>query len=396
MRNVFLKRLCSLRTKQNTTEPPDLDAMIKNMLKKWRTIFHGNKTEKTPYQQGGILLVLCLIIGLWFLSGIFIVQAAERAVILRFGRYVKTVGPGPHWIPRFIDSQFTVNQQKIDTYYYDAEMLTLDENIVSVAVAVQYRILDLRAYLFNVVNPVLSLQQATASALRQVLGNTTLDAVLTSGRDQVRAQVQQQLENILDFYQTGIVVTDVALQPAKAPEEVKDAFDDAIKAQEDEQRYINQAQAYEKKVVPIAQGQAQRLIAAAEAYQQQVKLKAQGDTQRFLTVLAEYEKAAKVTRERLYLATMEGVLSRTTKVLIDLDKSNNLVYLPLDKLLPNANLIEKQLEPAPLKPSSPVKMQPNKGRGTSRTSESEYTDAVRRSNRLMDRYNKRNLQGEIQ
>lgn len=264
-------------------------------------------------------------------------QPAERSVVLRFGRYLETVGPGPHWIPQFIESQYKVNEQNIATYYYDAEMLTLDENIVSVAVAVQYRIADAQSYLFNVVNPVLSLQQATASALRQVLGNTTLDAVLTSGREQVRSDVQMQLEKILGFYKTGILVTNVSLQPAKAPEAVKDAFDDAIKAQEDEQRYINQAQAYEKKVIPVAQGQAQRLLAAASAYEQQVVLKAQGDTRRFLAILPEYKKAPAVTRERLYLGTMEQLMSRSSKVLVDLDKSNNLVYLPLDKLLPNSN-----------------------------------------------------------
>lgn len=378
---------------KGSSEPPDLDEIIKNIQKKWRAYFSGNKFNDSSHHGDmkgrgrGTLIIVALVICIWALSGLFIVQPAEQSVILRFGRYVETVGPGPHWIPRFIESQYKVDEQKISTYYYDAEMLTLDENIVSVAVAVQYRIADARSYLFNVINPVLSLQQATASALRQVLGNTTLDAVLTSGREQVRAHVQTQLEKILENYKTGILVTDVALQPAKAPDAVKAAFDDAIKAQEDEQRYINQAQAYEKKVIPVAQGKAQRLLASANAYQQEAVLQAQGDTRRFLAILPEYKKAPAVTRERLYLGTMEQVLSRSSKVLVDLDKSSNLVYLPLDKLLSSSskikplNALSHKIVSANETQSSPINYSPS-SRGNSN------------NNNLIARYGSRSTRGE--
>lgn len=379
---------------KGSSAPPDLDEILKKMQKKWRTYFGANKSTDGSNEEGpsgsvkGIFVIVALVLGLWFLSGIFIVQPAEQSVVLRFGGYLETVGPGPHWIPQFIESQYKVNEQKIATYYYDAEMLTRDENIVSVAVAVQYRIANARAYLFNVVNPVLSLQQATASALRQVLGNTTLDAVLTSGREKVRGDVQMQLEKILDFYNTGILVTDVSLQPAKAPEEVKAAFDDAIKAQEDEQRYINQAQAYEKNVIPVAQGQAQRLLAAAKAYEQQVVLKARGDTLRFLAILPEYKKAPAVTRERLYLSAMEQVMSRSSKVLVDLDKSNNLVYLPLDKLL-SSSATAKELSALSVTESTD-------GGEKNRGAYSESSPDASSEKDLIARYSSRSMRGESQ
>jgi len=188
------------------------------------------------------------------------VHPAENGVIQRFGRYVKTVTAGPHWIPRFIETKRIVNVEKISNFSYHAQMLTKDENIVSVAVAIKFRISNASDYLFNVVNPQTTLIQATASALRQVIGHTTLDEVLTTGRDVVRQHVQEQVEKILEIYQAGVLVVDVDLQQAKAPEEVKAAFDDAIKAQEDEQRYVNEAQAYSRGVVPIAEGHAKRVI----------------------------------------------------------------------------------------------------------------------------------------
>ena len=223
-------------------------------------------------------------------------------------------------------------------------MLTKDENIVSVAVAVQYRISNARDFLFSATNPIESLQQATASALRQTIGHTNLDKVLTTGRDQIRQEVQTQITKILTRYNTGLLITDVAIQPAKAPDEVKEAFDDAIKAQEDEQRFENQAEAYAMQVEPIAKGQTQRLIADAKAYQQQVVLNAKADVTRFLAILPEYTKAPDVTRKRLYIESVENVLQNTSKVLIDSHSSNNMFYLPLDKI------VQKSL----LKPAIPT------------------------------------------
>lgn len=319
--------------------PPDLDELINKLQQKINSFF-GRK-KKTP--AGGdattktsnfkwIWFLLFIVVLIWFLSGIFIVSPAKRAAVLRFGKYASTVGPGPHWIPRIIESRRIVNVQNISTFPYKAEMLTKDENIVSVAIAVQYRIANVRDYLFNVVDPNVSLQQATASALRQVIGQTTLDEILTTGREDAREQITQQLNDILNRYHTGLVITDVTLQPAQPPEAVTEAFDDVNKAREDEQRYVNYAKAYQQKVVPIAQGRAARIAREAEAYQQQVILDAKAKTVRFLALLPQYERAPVVTRERLYLDAITAVLSKSTPIVVD-TKGGNVMYLPLDKIL---------------------------------------------------------------
>lgn len=325
--------------------PPDLEAILRNLRKKLNQLLNKNTGDKgdsssspSPSKLGnvGISTILVLVVLAWILWGIFIVNPAEQAVILRFGKYVGTVGPGPHWIPRLFESAYSINEQRISTYSYSAEMLTKDQNIVSVAVAVQYRINNARDYLFNVVNPNESLQQATASALRQVIGQTNLEQVLTSGREQIRQEIQNQLTGIIAKYQTGLIITDIAMQPAKAPDEVKSAFDDAIKAQEDEQRFENQAQAYAMQVIPIAKGQAQGLIAEAKGYQQQVVLRAQAETAPFLALLPQYQKYPLITRERMYLETIQQVLSNSSKILVDVN-TNNMFYLPLDQLLHQQN-----------------------------------------------------------
>ncbi len=318
--------------------PPDLEEMLKNFYKKIGQFFKNGSGNSglNKVKQINLSLIGGVIFLLWFLSGIFIVDPAEQTVILLFGKYQTTLGPGPHWIPRFIESAYIVNEQQISNYSYESQMLTKDENIVSVALAVQYRISNAKNYLFNVVNPSSSLQQATASALRQVIGRTTLDEVLTRGRERVRQEVTTQLNKILERYRAGLLVTDVAMQPARAPDEVKEAFDDAIKAQEDEQRFINQAQAYAMQVIPTAKGQAQRIAADANAYKEQVVLNAKGDIATFLALLPEYQKAPEVTKERLYLDTIESVLMATNKLLVNTN-GNNLFYLPFDKWLSAAN-----------------------------------------------------------
>jgi membrane protease subunit HflK len=320
-------------------QPPDLDEALKRLqetLKK--TLWRGQgkqennaSTNSTP--GGGMLagMILLIVFILWALSGIFIVDPAEQAVILRFGKYTETVGPGPHWIPRFISSKIVLNVDRVADYSYSAQMLTKDQNLVSVALAVQYRISDLQDYLFNVADPEESLQQATSSALRQVVGTTTLDQIITEGRDAWGASVQDSLVKILDRYKTGIVIVNVSPQPARAPENVQDAFDDAIKAQEDEKRFKEQARAYEARVVPIAEGNAKRIMEEAKAFASQVVLRAKGDTAEFLELLPEYTRTPFVTGERMYLDAMQQILSKSSKVIVD-SKAGNLLYLPLDKL----------------------------------------------------------------
>lgn len=339
--------------KQNGDEqgPPDLDKAFKELSQKFSGLFgkkksgnsQGSGSNDTVNMKPLLLVGFIVLIVIWIISGIFIVSPAEESVILQFGRYQSTVGPGPHWIPRFIRSETTLNVQKINNYSYSAQMLTKDQNIVDVSVAVQYQISDARDFLFNLVNPTNSVQQATASALRQVIGNTTLDQVLTSGRAVVRQNVMTQLNKVLSLYHAGIRITDVALQPAKAPAEVKDAFDDAIKAQEDEQRYQNQAQAYQNSVLPIAKGKAQRIAEEAIAYAQQTVLQAQAAVVQFNAVYSVYRNAPAVTRERMYLTAIEKVLKNTTKVFVDTKgNNNNLMYLPINKLIAKAEKSDAQ------------------------------------------------------
>jgi membrane protease subunit HflK len=319
-------------------QPPDLDEALKNLQKKLRKIFgNGSSTSKrtnnSPDKPGKFLFIMLglIIFILWALSGIFIVDPAERAAILRFGKYKETVGPGPHWIPRFIESKVVMNVDRVSDYSYSAQMLTKDENLVSVSLAVQYRINDLEAYLFNVADPQESLKQATSSALRQVVGTTTLDQIITEGREAWGSSVQDTLIKILDSYKTGIVIVNVAPQPARAPENVQDAFDDAIKAQEDEKRFKEQAFAYKARVVPIAEGNAKRISAEAKAFAEQVVLKAKGEVAEFLAILPEFNLSPAVTSERMYLDTMQQVFTQSSKIVVD-SKAGNVLYLPLDKI----------------------------------------------------------------
>jgi membrane protease subunit HflK len=330
-------------------QPPDLDEALRRFQDKLKKAFFGGGSKQSngkgpttaPKNGGflGIIAALVLFI-LWVLSGIFIVDEGEQAAILRFGRYVGTVGPGPHWIPRIISSKIVKNVERVSDYSYSAQMLTKDENLVSVSLAVQYRINDLQAYLFNVADPQESLQQATSSALRQVVGTTTLDQIITEGREAWGTNVEESLTKILEKYKTGIVIVNVSPQPARAPENVQDAFDDAIKAQEDEKRFKEQAFAYKARVVPIAEGNAKRINEEAQAYAQQVVLRAKGEIAEFLALLPQYILAPAVTSKRMYLDSIQQVLSKSSKIIVD-SKSSNVLYLPLDKLQATTDLLPK-------------------------------------------------------
>jgi modulator of FtsH protease HflK len=318
--------------------PPNLDELFAKLVRQVKA-----KAPKKASVGGGSsgdadfsLLQLSLFAGLifilWCLSGIFIVAPQERAVVLQFGKQYTVVGPGLHWLPTFIRSKTIVNVQQIYTYNYQAEMLTKDENIVDVAVSVQYRVDKAFDYLYHVINPFNSLAQATASALRQVVGHTKLDRLLTSGRILVRDQVEQQLVKTLANYRPGIDITAVNLQPAQPPKEVTAAFDDAIKAREDEQRYINQAQAYSQKVIPLARGRAARILQQSEAEKQQYIYNARGETAGFLALLPQHQRAPRVTEKRLYFAAIDHMFKNSSKVLVDAKAGNQMLYLPLDKL----------------------------------------------------------------
>ncbi|MCX7116466.1 MAG: FtsH protease activity modulator HflK [Legionellales bacterium] len=327
---------------KSKNQPPDLDEALKrlqNKLKKalfgGRRKIDGNVTDLKPSHRGMLaVVILGAAVILWALSGVFIVNPAEKAVILRFGKYVETVGPGPHWIPRIISSKMVLNVDSVSNYSYSAQMLTKDENLVAISLVVQYRIGSLEDYLFNVADPQEGLKQATSSALRQVVGTTTLDQLITEGREAWGSSVQESLIKILDLYKTGLVIVNVSPQPARAPENVQDAFDDAIKAQEDEKRFKEQAQAYVARVVPMAQGNATRILSEANAFSEQVVLRATGEVAEFLALLPQYLKSPEVTGERMYLDAMQQVLSMSSKIVVD-GKAGNMLYLPLDKLAAN-------------------------------------------------------------
>jgi membrane protease subunit HflK len=319
--------------------PPDLDALLKQYKKKLVSAIGGKKAGGPSGNDfndagNGILvgLVVTVFLILWALFGIYIVSPSERAVVLRFGKYVETVGPGPHWIPRVISTKRTVNVETVSQYAYQSEMLTKDENIISAELTVFYRISDLENYLFNIVDPTSTLQQATASTLRQVVGHSTLDDLLTTGRGKVRVDVLAQLQDTLDSYQAGVLVVDVNLQPFKPPQQVAEAFEDVIKAREDEESYINQAGAYVEKVTADARGRSARILEDAEASKREIVLQAEAAVVGYLALLPEYRKSPSVMRDRLYLGTLESVFNRTSKIFLDQQGGSPMLYLPLDKM----------------------------------------------------------------
>jgi len=291
--------------------------------------FSGNLGNK------GLGIVVCVLGAIWLASGIYVVQPAQAAVITQFGAYVKTTAPGPHWhIPWPIQSVEKVDVEEIrSTRLTNQLILTRDENIVDIDLAVQYNIKSAEDYLFNVRGPDQTLEEIVESAVREVIGATVLESVLTTGRDEVWNTTTDTLQEVLDDYEAGIFVTAVNLERAQPPEQVQAAFSDAIKAREDKERTINEARAYSNQVLPRARGDAQRALEESEAYKTRVEQAALGESERFKSLLAEYKKAPEVTRERLYLEAMETVMSNTSKVMVGGDGGNSLMYLPIDQLI---------------------------------------------------------------
>ncbi|HQY69988.1 MAG TPA: FtsH protease activity modulator HflK [Pseudomonadales bacterium] len=312
--------------------PPDLDEAFRKFREKLGGALGGGGTGDARFNSGVIGLVLLLIFGVWFYLGIYVIDEQERAVVLRFGRYHQTLDPGLNWKPRLMDQVVPVNVTKERQYASEGRMLTQDENIVELQIVVQYNISDVKSFVLNVRDPEFSLRQATESALRHVVGSTRLDQVLSEGRGQISDEVKVKLQSYLDNYGTGIQVVKITIQEARPPAQVKAAFDDVIKAKEDEERLKNEASAYANGIVPEARGRAQRMLEEAAAYRGKVVAEAQGEAQRFEKLLAEYRKAPEVTRERLYLDAVQRVMSATSKVLVDVPGGNNVLYLPLDKM----------------------------------------------------------------
>ena len=345
--------------------PPDLDEVVRKLQERLGGLFGGNKPSGNGSSGGGsgiglpggqfssraIGIVVGVLVVVWLASGIYIVEPAERGVVMRFGRYVDTTGPGPHWhIPMPIESVVKVNVDEISTFSHRAAMLTQDENIVEVELTVQSRIQDAADYLFQDQDPEKTLNDATVTVVRVTIGQSKLDYVMTEGRGAVAITIKERIQGLMDQYRTGLIVTSVNMQPAKPPDQVKAAFDDAIKAREDKERLENQAEAYSNEVLPQARGAAARILADAKAYRDKVIAESEGEASRFTAVLTQYAKAPEVTRQRLYLETMEQVFSENSKVLLDVqDGANSLLYLPVEQLMKQRQM---PVEPAPTEPVS--------------------------------------------
>ena len=334
--------------------PPDLDQILKNIRNKLAGLFGGKPggAGGESVNRYGVWLIVGVALVLWLLSGFYIVQQSERGVVLRFGKKSEITGPGGlhwHW-PYPIEHVEKVNVEQVSTLWIGRRsdksvttagadsgyMLTEDENIIVIEFSVQYKVKDPSDYLFNVRDPVSTIVQATESAVREVVGKSQLDFIMTEGQFEVADKTRVLLQQILDRYKCGIQITQVQMQKASPPDDVKAAFEDAIKAREDGDRYIQDAKAYENDIIPRARGGAARLIQEAQGYKASITARAEGDARRFTSIEREYVKAPGVTRERMYLETMEQVLSSTSKIFVDQKGGNNVLYLPLDRLVSRA------------------------------------------------------------
>lgn len=322
----------------NNQGPPDLDEALKKLQERLNSLFGGKKSggdsgNDFHLSAGALGIVGVLAAVVWGLFGFYQVDQQERAVVLRLGVYHETVMPGLRWNPPLVDEVNKINVTKVRGIASRGQMLTEDENIVDVALSVQYTVSSPADFLLKVKSPELSLEHALESSLRHVVGSSKMDQVITEGREQIAIDTQQRLQGYLDTYQSGILVAKVNIEDAQAPSQVQDAFDDVTRAKEDRERLKNEAEAYANGIIPEARGAAQRQLEEAQAYKEQVVARAQGEAQRFVNLYDEYRKAPRVTRERLYIDALEAMYSDATKVMVDVDGGNNMMYLPLDKLM---------------------------------------------------------------
>ena len=347
--------------KKNNEGPPDLDEILRKLQQKISGLLGFRPRPAGPTgpggggpgmgaaMGGGLFFIVLLVVAVWLASGFYIVEEGRRGVVLRLGKYLETTMPGPRWhVPYPIESVEVVNVSGVRTVEVgyrgnpknkqpqEALMLTDDENIVDVQFAIQYNIKSPEDYLFNNNRPDDNVLQAAETAIREVVGKSKMDFVLSQGRSEVASRVKVLMQQILDRYKTGLFITTVNLQNVQAPEQVLPAFEDVVRAGQDRERFRNEGQAYANDVVPKARGVAARLIEEANGYRQSVISTAQGDSARFRQILAEYERAPQVTRERLYLETMQQILGSTSKIVIDQTKGGNLLYLPLGELMKSA------------------------------------------------------------
>ena len=324
--------------------PPEIDEVIKKARERINSIFGGGSSgddSSGGFSMKNFTWIFVVLIFGYLTLGIYQVEEAERSVVLRLGKFQEIKGPGLRWNPPIVDNWEIVDVVRVRPHRHDALMLTKDENIVDVTVSVQYQIADPMKYVLDIRDADASLAQATESALRHVVGGSIMDDALTTGRELIAQEVRTRLQSYLDRYSTGLEVLIVNIEDSSPPNQVQEAFDDVIKAREDEVRARNEAETYANGLVPEARGEAQRMLQDAEAYKEQVISEAEGDAARFNLLLAEYQKAPDVTRNRLYLDSIQGVMSNSTKVMIDVEGGNNILYLPLDKIAQSARGVEE-------------------------------------------------------
>lgn len=323
--------------------PPDLDEVVKKLQDKMGGLFGGKKSGgggngassdgRSPGIGGIGLIIAVVLLVVLAVKSFYIIQPAERGVVLRFGAYSQVTEPGPHLKIPFVDTVEVVNVDQVNKFPHRAQMLTKDENIVDLTLTVQYLIQDPVDYLFQDAAPEKTIHGAMESALREVIGKSTLDDVITRNRTAISLSVKEGTQGLLDLYRTGLRVSNINFQDASPPEAVREAFDDAIKAREDKIKVQNQAQTYANDIVPRARGNAARQLEDAKGYRAKIVAESEGESQRFLALLTEYEKAPGVTRDRLYIGTMEEVLKNSNKVMLDIKGGSNLTYLPLDRMI---------------------------------------------------------------
>ena len=324
--------------------PKDLDEALRNLQRKLSTLFGGGSSgggdggdggdRRSAAMRGfGVTTVLLVLLAVWAATGIYNVDAAERAVVTRFGKFVRTAGPGFNMhLPWPIESRQIVNIESVESFSDQTRMLTSDENLVDINIAVQYRRAEPVPFAFNVREPEATLGEVSESAIREVVGRSTLEFVLEAGRQEITAKTKELIQRTLDSYKTGIEVTTVNLQGVNVPDQVQSSQRDAIKAREDKERLALEAQAYSNDILPKAKGSAARQLADASAYKARIVADARGEAARFVMLLESYLRAPGVTRQRLYYETMEEVFGNTNKVLVDTKGTGNMIYLPLDKL----------------------------------------------------------------
>jgi membrane protease subunit HflK len=328
--------------------PPDLDEVFRKFQEKMNGIFGGSSGSSSngPGTTGFIVLFIVITI-IWLATGFYKVAEAERGIVLRFGKHVDTVTSGLRWhLPSPFEKVLIADVSNVSDFPHAATMLTQDQNIIDIEITIQYRIENAEKYFFNLRQPEFTLKEASESALRQHVGRSIMDYVFGDGREEIAVSVEQSIQEILNVYNSGLIVVRVNMQEAKPPEAVKSAFDDVTQAEEDEVRLKNQAESYRNEVLPRARGEAAEMMESATAYKQEVVARAEGDAQRFTKLLKEYKKAPQVTRDRLYLDTVESVLSSTSKVMVDVKGGNNMLYLPLDKMMGSSQVSRSTVDQA--------------------------------------------------